>query len=207
MGLFTDAELANIAAWNVRDAVFKEAQKNGSSDPTAAGSSAYDKALEYYMPSYNTSTPTPVVTAPPVTNVPTQIPANTGASVTGYPTGYVPQGTQQVMSARDQRQQAMNLNGWSNDSSIAILEQKAWSIYVETGRWDTPEQKQYHDQAEAIRKSLNPLIPRTNDGSGEQGMILPTDQFPTTNGMDTKGLITLGAGGLFLVIIMSMFKR
>jgi hypothetical protein len=152
-----------------------------------------------------TVNPNPVNIFDKVINFPAPVPQYVQSQATTYPTAIGVDTA--INSGRDARIKEMNNNVWSNDPTAAILEQKSWAIYVDTGRWDSPEQKQYHAQAEASRSGLNPLYPGSTDGGIQNKYILPTDQFVQANGMDMKGLVTYGALGLGAVMILSMFRR
>jgi hypothetical protein len=57
---------------------------------------------------------------------------------TPYPTGNVAQGGANI-SARDARIKEKGQQQWSNDPTVAGLEQRNWDIYIESGRWDSPD--------------------------------------------------------------------
>lgn len=61
----------------------------------------------------------------------------------------------------------------SSIPEIARLEQLWRQVWIETGRTDTPEQKAWHAQAEALRKQLNPMYPGSHDGGIDDQYILP----------------------------------
>lgn len=92
---------------------------------------------------------------------------------------------------------------WSNSPDIRAIEERSWDIYVQTGRWDTQEQLALHQQAEDMRKALNPLY----KGSGAAGPITQADQnaisLPQVLADPTIGKIApvaiLGIGALLLI--------
>jgi hypothetical protein len=174
-----------------------DAQKGITSTPSGTSAPA----------SYPSGPVKPAVVAPVVTSQPFYQPAMYGSTNTPYATGFVDPKVQTASAARDARVKEKGQQQWSNDPTIAGLEQRNWDIYIETGRWDSAEQVQLHTTAEEMRKNLNPLYPGNPWGVGENKYILPTDQFPTANSMDTKGLLTYGALGLGAVMILSMFRR
>lgn len=113
-----------------------------------------------------------------------------------------------LMVAQAQRAQQMAANMvWSNDPDVRKLEERSWNIYVQTGRWDTPEQVALHDQAEAIRKSKNPLYP----GSGPAGPLTQADQnrisLPNVPADPAIGSIgTVAAAGIGAIILLALLK-
>jgi len=80
--------------------------------------------------------------------------------------------TNTVVSAQDKRRQEVANLTLSNVPDIAKLQKQSQEIYISTGRWDTAEQKKLTQQADAIRKGLNPMYQEGGRGFNESQYIL-----------------------------------
>lgn len=181
--------------------------------------------------SYNSQTgvwsfPTPSdAHADTVTQKPSVVTTAGQNSITSTPTGIVSGSTSALLSDIESRRAYANSLVYSNDPAIAAIQRKSSDIYVQTGRWDTPEQIAYHNQAEQMRVALNPTYTGSAWGpttqAAENNLILPTNQFPTSDilqngassllkstvtGANTNGLIGMAAGLGFLFVLFSLFR-
>lgn len=111
-------------------------------------------------------------------------------------------------SAKSKRlAQMQTFTGWDNDSQVRSLQEASWAIYVDTGRWDTAEQKQLHDQAEKIRKYNNPMYGGLPYGPGDwldAEKITPRDTSPTANDWEANIGSYLKTGGIAVVALFAL---
>jgi hypothetical protein len=120
------------------------------------------------------------------------------------------------------RLEFVNFNGWDNNPAVRALQVRDNQIYIDTGKWNTPEQVELHRQAEDIRKTLNPTYGGSATGPRdyhEADAIFPRDTTPQANGIEGAldgsllnssnwgGMATIGLGIGFLMLLMSMFRR
>lgn len=174
--------------------------------------------------SYNSSTgvwtyPTPDVEK----NHPVQSNTFIDNSVTTTPTGIVKASTAAVVSEIDRRRKVVSGLIFSNDPGVAAIQQKSADIYITTGSWSSPEQIEYHKQAEDLRKSLNPMYQGSPYGpdtqAKEDATILPTKQFVVANGFEStlseiktnpggaiNGALKVGFGLAATFLIVSLFR-
>lgn len=149
-------------------------------------------------------------------------------SVTPVMTGMINPSIANTVSELDKRKNyAASYTGWDNDPTLRSYQARAMDIYVQTGRWDTPEQLQLHKDSEAARLALNPTYTGslwgTADKTAADKIILPDSNPNLTNlqGATTGGLksvltgvtganvgTALKLGGLAIgaMFIMSIFK-
>lgn len=141
--------------------------------------------------------------------------------VTGKATGGAAGTTPSASAKADREKQKQAYTGWDNDPAVRALQEKSWQIYIDTGRWDTPEQQQIHDQAEKARKYNNPMYEGLPNGPldwMDAEKITPRDTTPNANtvegaldsAMDTSkwgSYAAAGVGVLFLFMFMSMFRK
>lgn len=131
--------------------------------------------------------------------------ARPGNAVVDY--YYDANGTIQYPKNAKRLAEKQNNTVWANDPSVRSIEEKSWDIYVDTGRWDTPEQISYHQQADAMRAALNPMF----KGTGTSGPITQGDEnkisLPAIAADPTLGkFATYGALGLGAILLMSFLK-
>lgn len=103
-------------------------------------------------------------------------------------------------SKEQKRRNEVNKLTLSSVPEIAALQKQSQDIYVQTGRWDTPEQKQLHAAAENIRKGTNPLYPGSADGGNEGAFILPPSEGFGLGGFAASIPVTLVALAAVLLI-------
>lgn len=177
-----------VKAWAADDAQAQYAQLDRN---TALQIASMDNVqLAAYMKQITAPGPQPVApgSLAPTNPLPSSLPSAAVGAVTLYPTGYVDPNITNLISAKAQRQQAMNANTtWSNDPEVKQLEVADWQIWVETGQWNTPEQQQLHQQAEAARKYANPAYqsfgPAGPPSQGaENSIFLPAPHADSTTG-------------------------
>jgi hypothetical protein len=114
---------------------------------------------------------------------------------------------------------------WDNNPAVRNLQEKSRAIYVQTGKWNTPEQQELNKQATVIRTSANPMTstvidPRTGPVTqGQADMIYPRDTTPGLNtvegGADSiisntgayGSYLKMGIGVFVLMIFVSLFRR
>lgn len=152
---------------------------------------------------------------------PVQISTAHANSVTAQPTGIVHASTTAAAADIERRRQYVSSLVFSNDPDVASIQQQSADIFIQTGRWDSPEQQQLHAKAEQIRSSDNPLYPGSETGAGENMFILPTNQFPTSDklqggasdlikntltGANSNSLVTAAVGVGFLALVFSLFR-
>jgi hypothetical protein len=111
--------------------------------------------------------------------------------------------------------------GWDNDPQVRALQEKSWTIYISTGKWDTAEQQQLHKSAEEARKYNNPTYGGSDygpiDWMGAE-KITPRTTTPGANALETTAdnildpskfgsYIKMFFGGVFILVIVSFFRR
>ncbi|MFD0591152.1 hypothetical protein ACFQZE_24440 [Paenibacillus sp. GCM10027627] len=116
-------------------------------------------------------------------------------------------------TARAKREAERNkFTGWDNDPAVRSLQEVSWAIYVDTGRWDTAEQKELHKQAEKIRQYNNPMYEGLPWGPGDwldAEKITPRDTTPDANGLEAKmgSYLKASLGAIAVIFAISLFRR
>lgn len=188
-----------------------------------------NKTITVYQPAtgtYQTSAVVPVKTIqdqpniPVVTSYPVQATTASNAVVA----------TPQLSQVDKRRMEAGAFTGWDNDPTLRSMQVKDWDIYIATGRWDSPEQIQIHNEAETARKAINVTYKGAINGTTNKAMadalILPDNQPNVSSvsnsitgaikslvtgatgatGAQTGGLIKAGLGVGAVLFVMSLFK-
>jgi hypothetical protein len=169
--------------------------------------------------------------------VPTKVDTPYTQPVTSYPVQATTGSTSQVSTTvgktdvQKRTEEAAAFTGWDNNATLRGMQVKDWDLYIASGRWDSPEQIKIHNDAEALRKSINITYTGSANGTANKAaadaLILPDNQ-PVLSGVTgaitgaIKGLITsvsgttadgssgmlpliLGGGGI--ILLMSLFKK
>lgn len=125
-------------------------------------------------------------------------------------------------TAKQKREAQMaQFTGWDNDPQVKSLQEKTWAIYLDTGKWDSAAQVEYHAQAEKIRNYNNPMYEGLINGPldwMDAGKITPPDTTPGANTIEGSidGLLNpdkfgsyakMGVGAVFVIFLLSMFRR
>lgn len=175
------------------------------SNPTPAAQAAYKAYQAAAKTNTNASTGS---TAPKPTTTTTPASTTTNSSV----------------SSRDARAaQKAAFTGWDNNPEVRALQEKHWSIYVDTGRNDTAEQKSLNEQAQKIRSYNNPMYDPTKNPFGgsdwvDAEKIYPRETTPNAtgiegaidgvlNGQGASNMMTLGVGAVAIMVVFSMLRR